>query len=280
MFSICTVTYGDYPELIKKTLDSLKANFSENPSHIRDVRIGLNAVSDSTFEYVMGWAGTFGLCPVFVYQEVNNQNVGKYPLMRRMFQEEPAVKLSDCVLWLDDDTYFKKVPSSWWERVFDLSAQHTVVGLVHYIVSRGNQSLGVKEQPWFTGHEMLKRHKFKFATGAWWTAQYDFLQKWDYPFLEVYHNGGDSILGELCRQQNASIFDFKEGAQCNARCCYKGIDQDGVVHINVGGRAGRRGIGKKPADEVYPWHYHGERPEDFSHHNFDLKVYEFNANNN
>ncbi len=274
MFSVCTVTYGDYPELTKKCLDGIQSSFS---SHIRDVRIGLNEVSSATFDYVMDWAATFGRCPVFVYQETSNGNVGKYPLMRRMFQEFPEIKDEDCVMWLDDDTHLNQVQSSWWDEVHELAYRHTVVGLMQYMQARGNQWEGIPEQPWFGNHLVSKRQKFKFATGAWWTAQYSFLKKWDYPFLEIYHNGGDSILGELCRQQNASIYDYRKGAHCNANCCRTTPNKEGVVQLNVGGREGRRGIGKKLADEVFPWHYHGENPEDFSHHNFDLKVYEFNV---
>ena len=91
MFSVCTVTYGDYPDLISQTLGSIKEHFH---GHIKDIRVGLNAVSDDTLKCVLDWAGTLRHCPVYVYQEVNNANVGKYPLMRRMFTEEPAPGLS------------------------------------------------------------------------------------------------------------------------------------------------------------------------------------------
>ena len=275
MFSVCTVTYGDYPDLISQTLGSIKEHFH---AHIKDIRVGLNAVSDDTLKYVLDWAGTLRHCPVYIYQEVNNANVGKYPLMRRMFTEEPAaVTESEFIMWLDDDSYFDGVTDEWWNEVYGLLREHTVVGLVHYIRARGNQHIGIAEQPWYSGQQVQRGHKFQFATGAWWAAKSSFLAEWDYPFLDVYHNGGDSILGELCRQQGASIHDFKRGAQCHARCCYKGTDRNNVVHINVGGREGRRGIGKKPSEEVYPWSFHGERAPSYTHHKFDLRVYTFDA---
>ena len=278
MFSVCTVTYGDYPELIRRTLESIKVNIPPE-SYVKDIRIGLNEVSDASFQYVMDWASYIGhYYPVFIYHPVGNVNVGKYPLMRRMFQEEPTVfSAAEFVMWLDDDSYFdlQEPLQDWWDHVRSCLQEHTVVGLIHYMRHRGNQHLGIKEQPWYTGKAIDRGYQFRFATGAWWAAQSSFLEKWDYPFLEVYHNGGDSILGELCRQQEATIYDLKLVAQCHAKCCYKGLDREGVVHVNIGGRAGRRGLGKKSSDEIYPWMLHGTGKEFYDNHNFDLEVYRF-----
>jgi hypothetical protein len=277
MWSVCTVTYGDYPDLISKTLKSLHEQYN---SRVQDIRIGLNDVSEATFDAVMRWCSTFRLCPVYVYQEVNNKNVGKYALMRRMFYEHPSpLTDSEAVMWFDDDSYLGPgVGDSWWDTVESALARSTVVGLTHYISSRGNQYLGIKDQPWYTDAVVNKRHRFAFATGAWWVAKAPFLYRWDYPFKEIYHNGGDSILGELCRQQSAVVYDFKHFAQCNAKCCLKGAARDdGVVQVNVGGREGRRGIGKKTADEVYPWHFYGEREQSYEHHNFDVRIYKFDG---
>ena len=51
MFSVCTVLYGDYPQLAERLLDSLKLR-----AHVQDFRIGLNAVSGRTRELVETWA--------------------------------------------------------------------------------------------------------------------------------------------------------------------------------------------------------------------------------
>ena len=279
MFSVCTVTYGDYPELIRRTLESITVSIPAE-SCVKDIRIGLNEVSDASFQYVMDWAGRFGsCCPVLVYRPVGNANVGKYPLMRRMFQEEPSVfSRAEFVMWLDDDSYFdlREPIQAWWDNVHHSLEEHTVVGLTHYMMSRGNQYVGISKQPWYTGKTVPRRHRFKFATGAWWATHSSFLKKWDYPFLEIYHNGGDSILGELCRQQEAPIHNFT-GAQCHAKCCYKGADRNDVVHVNVGGREERRGIGKKKSEEVFPWNFYGVKELSYKHHNFDLEVYKFDG---
>ena len=274
MWSICTMTYGDYPDLIGKTLDSIYSQFN---SRIKDIRIGLNAVSDVSFSRVMQWCGSFKLCPVYVYQEVNNKNVGKYPLMRRMLYEEPSpLAGSEGIMWFDDDSYLDAgVTDLWWDKVDNVSRMATVVGLQHVIGARGNQWQGIRAQPWYRDQHIQRRHRFTFITGGWWLAQSEFLQKWDYPFPEIYHNGGDSILGELCRQQSATLHDFKSDAQCHADCCYKQVDRAGVVHVNEGGRKGRRGLGKKTSEEVYPWQFYGVRPDNQDHHQFDIRMYKY-----
>ena len=276
MWSVCTMTYGDYPELIGKTLDSIHDQFN---ARVQDIRIGLNEVSEDSFARVMRWCEGFRLCPVYVYQEVDNRNVGKYPLMRRMFYERPSpLKEAEGIMWFDDDSYLDDgVTDAWWDKVENVSRTSAVVGLQHFMGTRGNQWQGIMDQPWYQEQKIQKRHRFTFITGGWWLAKAEFLEEWDYPFPEIYHNGGDSILGELCRQQRASILDFKEGAQCHADCCYKKVDRRGVVHVNVGGRKGRRGIGKKVADEVYPWQFYGERPETYDHHQFDIRMYKYDG---
>jgi hypothetical protein len=52
-------------------------------------------------------------------------------------------------------------------------------------------------------------------TGGWWVARTAFLQKWDYPFRELQHNGGDVILGELCRQQDAFMLSWHSRVTVN-----------------------------------------------------------------
>jgi hypothetical protein len=276
MWSVCTVAYGDYPDLICKTLQSLHDQFNVR---IKDIRIGLNEISDESFERVMSWCEQFRLCPVYVYQEIDNRNVGKYALMRRMLYECPSpLDESKAIMWFDDDSFLDAgVKDNWWDKVEKVSEGMMITGLKHTINCRGNQSAGIAHQLWYGGHAVKPRHRMQFMTGAWWLADATFLKRWDYPFVELHHNGGDSILGELCRQQGARIFDFKDGAQCHAECCYKDKDRTGVVHVNVGGRKGRRGLGKKPVDEVYPWQFYGERTESMDHHLFDIRMYSFDG---
>jgi len=268
MFSVCTVLYGDYPHLAEKLLRSLR-----DTVHTKDIRIGLNSVSNETRKYVHGWAvSNMAAQPIFVFEEENEKNIGKYPLMRQMFQ---FPEIGTKIMWFDDDSYLDHtVSESWWDGALKLANQHTQVGAIHSIRQRGKQFEAIKHQPWYANKPLNHTHRFKFATGGWWIADKQFLQAWDYPFLAIHHNGGDSILGELIRQRGGSLGSYFDGQQCHCESCKKRGIRYGqpVVHINVGGRAGRRGIGIK--NEKYVWNDGNPNPS-IDHQNFKLKVFRY-----
>lgn len=268
MFSVCTILYGDYFHLAEKLLSSLERN-----AHVKDFRIGLNAVCERTVDYVHGWAANnMAAQPIFLFQEEVNSNVGKYPLMRQMFR---FPEIGKQIMWFDDDSYLDAAAgTAWWDGAKNCVKRHTQVGAVHTIMQRGKQFEAIAQQPWYNHKPVNSRHRFRFATGGWWTAKSEFLAAWDYPFLDIHHNGGDSILGELIRQRNGSIGSYAGGMQCHCESCSrKGISYGKpVVHINVGGRAGRRGIGVK--GEKYVWS-NGLTSQPATHQNFNLKVYRY-----
>lgn len=265
MFTLAAIFYGDYPELASRLLTSISDHL-----HVSDIRLGLNEVSPKTQEFVHNWAlSQMKKVPVTVYQELNNKNVGKYPLMRQMLYDKPLAKK---LMWFDDDSYLN-AKYTWWENMY-VKSQHRFpiqIGAVHKIMQRNKQFEVIKQQPWYTAKVLNHRHLYTFATGGWWIADSAFLTKWDYPFKALYHNGGDSILGELIRQQDEVIYNAKEFVQCHCESCIRSgiIKQLNVVHINVGGRKGRRGIGR--TNEYYVWS-DGNPDPDLSHQNFQLKV--------
>jgi hypothetical protein len=269
MFSVCTLLYGDHTDLAKRLLDSLS-----KPSKVLDFRIGLNAVSPATYQVVRDWIATNSRrikTPVYLYEGSNSENLGKYPLMRQMLYDNLR-PIGPRVMWFDDDSYLDATSGdSWWHSTLDASNDKTQLGAVHYIMQRGRQHEVIKQQDWYTGKPVNARHRFTFVTGGWWVAQSCFLKKWDYPFWGLYHNGGDSIFGELVRQQAGSLYHFSTGCLCHCESCNKtGIIQNKpVVHINVGGRKGRRGIGV--TGENYIWSDGNAQP-DLSHQKFELRI--------
>ena len=268
MFSICATIYGDYPQLAAKLLDSIAVN-----AHVADIRLGLNSVSSATSSFVHSWAmSQMRAQPVFIFEPADNANVGKYPLMRQMFRYGD---IASKIMWFDDDSYVD--PSAgvdWWHSAHAVSKSNIQVGAVHSIMQRGRQHEVIKQQLWYQGRVLNSRHRYRFVTGGWWIADSAFLLKWDYPFPALHHNGGDSILGELLRQQYITPGQFHNGMQCHCEACSKkGISLDRpVVHINVGGRKGRRGIGVR--DENYVWS-DGNPTPDLNHQNFNVKVYRY-----
>lgn len=268
MFSVCAVLYGDHTPLARKLLESLRVN-----AHVANIRLGLNAVSAQTRNYVHTWAVDQSRAqPVFIFEPEGNRNIGKYPLMRQLFRYG---ELADRIMWFDDDSYVDSSAGiKWWDAIDLTSTGQVQVGAVHLIMQRKQQHLVIVRQPWYRGKPVNARHRFKFVTGGWWVGDTKFLTKWDYPFADLYHNGGDSILGELLRQQGKTPTPFPAGLQCHCESCSRrGVSLDRpVVHINVGGRKGRRGIGVR--DESYVWSDGNPNPN-HEHQNFDLKVYRY-----
>lgn len=265
MFSVCALLYGDYPDLARKLLNSLRIL-----TYVQDVRLGLNQVSAETQDCVHRWASE--QCrhrPVYLYGAEDGSNLGKYPLMRQMLRDRT---IADKVMWFDDDSYLDAaVGTGWWEQADAIVRNKTQIGALHWIMQRGRQHEVIKRQPWFTGKPINARHRFHFATGGWWVAKSRFLLDWDYPFPALHHNGGDSILGELIRQQGGTLGSFPVGMQCHCEGCARRGSMEGrpVVHINVGGRKGRRGLGV--TNERYVW-ADGNPAPSLSHQHFKMKV--------
>lgn len=279
--SVCALFYGDYPALASRLLDSLIVS-GPQPDALMDIRFGLNAVGRATRDLIFDFCGRRMLsAPCYVYEPY--VNVGKYPLMRRMFYDVKR-PLGPQVMWFDDDSYLCDCRAAWWNGLaFSLQpARVAMVGAVHCISPRGRQFEGIRQQPWYTGSGLKtgfdNRERFQFATGAWWVGKTDFITCWNYPFPEVFHNGGDSILGELVRQQQRTIVHPGDALCCHCEACLKRPrpPDRGRVHINVGGRRGRRGLGVALKEEVYPWqNYEPGKPVDLSHHDFNCQVHVF-----
>ena len=267
-FSLCVLLYGDYPQLASRVLRTLL----ELPdwSYIQDVRLGLNAVSAATEGVVAEFCGQRrASVPVRLWRP--ERNVGKPPLMRRMFYDVP---LACRVMWFDDDSYLGPTSDrDWWKAVRRASETTAVLGAIHTIRQRGRQWQGIQQQPWYRGKPVSSRTRFRFATGGWWVADSEFLRRHDYPFRACRHDGDDSILGELCRQQDAVLQAFPR-LQCGCESCRKRPwNPLAGVYINHEGRQGRRGLGLEPGKDVYPWeHYDPAVPEQYGHHDFACEI--------
>jgi len=215
-FSVCVLAYGPHQELAERCLGSIiRAADAADWRFVAELRIGLNAVSAETLrwvEQVAVQAHVSGCPRVTLYRSADN--IGKYPLMRYLFQHRP---LAPCTMWFDDDSYLRNPgDGDWWRRVAAMADTADVLGSIYRIRSRGQQWRGVMAQPWYTGEPVRPRHVFIFPTGGWWVIKSEILKKWDYPFPELYHRGGDQMLGELCRQQHYCLLQFNEGVAINA----------------------------------------------------------------
>ncbi len=215
--TVCVLCYGAYLDLAKRCRGSIVARM--DPECVADVRITLAEVCDETRDYVFN-----DVVPQLVsHAPVDVRlapNVGKYPLMRRMLYTVGPRPTASLVTWFDDDSYLVdpfqfrdvvRVMTSHREPIELLGSPYRAYGF------KPEQIEAIKQQSWYVGREIPRRRHPRFVTGGWWTARMATLRKFDYPFPEIRHNGGDSILGELCHQQGWRIepFGLAEGVRIN-----------------------------------------------------------------
>lgn len=218
--TICVLTYGAADPARRCLSSLLQALHQPYPRDlVREVRVGVNKGTGGLVGAVRGFAH---LCPVpvCVYREQFDNNVGKYPMMRRMFWGPPEELKTSHVLWMDDDTVLGIDPkSSWLDRLAAEVVRAEVVGPIYrtsindkkpYWPRSDAQAEEIRKQPWYKGKAFLERTPF--AQGGFWAAQVKFLKKWDFPHKAFRHNAnGDVFLGEIVRQQGLRLNDFSHG---------------------------------------------------------------------
>lgn len=248
IFTICVLLYGDYPELAKRCLNSLLP-FPDNP--LCELRIGMNAVGKETREFVDTYCNFHNSCSVNTSLYADNENNGKYPMMRRMLNQDPV--FSPYVIWFDDDSYVISPTNIYYKRLYDVMEMNyasrqkrLMTGHLRYINLRGNQEEWIKDQPWYKDKQLqdipadlsstLKRivQIKHFSVGGWWCISTECLKQLDWPPTNITHRGGDYMLGEAMRQNDFAIINYEAGVKINA-------GGDGNAHTSP-----RRGLDPLP----------------------------------
>lgn len=254
MFSVNALVFGDHPELAKRCLNSIAR--SADKDLVAEVRVGMNAACDETRAFVFDLMEK-APCPFFVYEEVTGSNVMKYPLMRRMLYDVehpiPADQVPN-VMWFDDDSFIVNGDRFWTDA--DTEFERCCCPMMGSVYFPGfywtpEERAAISRQPWYNGRDTSTQTKF--VTGGWWVADLEFLSEIDYPFRELRHNGGDTILGEVLRQRGQRPHHYRDNVAINA-------DKDGKESKSV-----RRGLTTKRPFQLPP-------PYDYSHHDFAVKV--------
>lgn len=246
-FTVCALMYGDNLPLAQRCLSRL-----DGAPHMEEVRIGLNAVSTATRNYVEDWGRQFSQqhgVPVYTYTP--DRNTGKYPLMRRMF----VSPLARYVMWFDDDSYFDHDATWWTNELLPALAGQDMIGQQWRLPVQGNQWEWIMQQPWYNRRVQKPRH-FHFCQGAWWVIRSEILKQYDWPTRDLHHCGGDSMLGELLRHQNRVVGKFDSGVRINAD------------ELGQHSKATRRGIDQP----VVGRYYRREDAVSYAHHDFSLSM--------
>lgn len=271
-FSVCVLCYGDHPHLAARCLNSIAR--SADWALIDSIQVGLNAVSPATRTVVDRAAASWPV-PWRILEPADGANVGKYPLMRRMFYGPPEaagiaiprrVLKASRVMWFDDDSYVRDESGpEWWRQVRAAATDVTVLGSLYKVAGTPTLSAAIADQDWYTATprraadpvaaDRAGSPVHTFVTGGWWVARSRFLRIWDYPFLALHHNGGDVLLGELCAQQKQKLGGFNAGVAINA-------DAQGRES-----RAPRRGRSEVPAGRSPTFDWTGT-----AHHDFTVRI--------
>ena len=210
LFTICVLLYGDFPKLADRCLRSITRAV---PAADLNLRVCMNAAAPRVSDWVRSWVPEEN---VREYPE----NPGKYPVMRDLLYGARPIS-TPYMIWFDDDSYLSpeteyRDGKGWLSLVEQAMATADLLGSVYTIPWQGRQREFVRRQPWYAGKNPGAVSHIRFVTGGWWTARTDVLRRFDYPWKDLGHNGGDAMLGELCRQQGLRIRAFREGVRINA----------------------------------------------------------------
>ncbi len=238
--AVCLL-YGDHTAFAARLLQSLSDLLAADGNRIVEIRCGLNAATTPTRDLVHAWALRASL-PVQLLQA---DNVGKYPMMRHLLRLPAAAPHSINVkaIWFDDDAYVQATPG-WWEAWADACQQADVVGKIYHWYVQPGQREWYRTQPWYRAELPATLHNrrdvVKFVQGSFWTAGLQYLLELNWPIPELYHNGGDSLLGLRVLHAGGKLGAFSRGVRVN--CSLDGRED----------RSQRRGLDTRPLGYGYP----------------------------
>ena len=211
-FTVLGLLYGDHAVLARRLLSSW-SRYIKPRDGVARFCIGLNSVCDETVNLVHEFAN--GLPDGVSCSTYAADNPGKYPVMRRMLYDTDRPIRTPYVMWFDDDSAL--AASDVFRRIYPmLGGGVDLLGAHFRFKLRGGQPDYIRSRPWYSGMSVLNGRVESFIAGGWWVARYSILEKWDYPWPELQHRGGDVMLGAMCRQQHYRMAEYREGLLINA----------------------------------------------------------------
>ncbi len=234
--SICVLTYGNYPALARRCIESIRCNCDLS---FYQLIVGANEVCPETHDYlqILAAAGEID------HLELSPVNIHKCPMMRRMF----AAISTEYIWWFDDDSYIA-APDAF-ERQFEAvrTSPATVVlwgdgaycNQPHDFIKLPDIKSFIRSAFWYRGltppawepggkgelnfnGQGTGDGRWLFVLGGCWWARTHCLRTLDWPDRRLAQLGDDVLLAEAMRQQGWHVAN---------------IGSPGVV-INTGPRRG------------------------------------------
>lgn len=249
--TVCVLGFGDQTTDLGRCLESIRRVLPGDESVAR-VRIGLNRPSSALSVLPARWAASCADArPMLPCNIVRTTWLPKYPTARLLIHGDADADAdvtpieTEYVMWFDDDSYIcDDAPATFFADHVAAMAQggYDLAGSRYTQTLRRGQRAWIEAQPWANlavfpspqknaaGDDMAT-----FCQGAWWIARTARLREWDYPWPQLYHNGGDVMLGELARRQHWKIRNTRDGVAINAgatgresKAPRRGLDTDPI----------------------------------------------------
>jgi len=218
-FTICVLTYGDFPRLARQVIESIQ-RFCPRSEY--QLVVGANAVGVETRAYLEARKNAGGLDRLIL----SPANLNKCPMMRRLFEHVST----EFIWWFDDDSYVaapdalsqwlacaRAAPEStvmWGElcrctRTIDFTDLENAVDFVR----RAPWYRGLPPPSWRAGGKgefnFQNRNcgdgRWDFITGGCWLIRTGAVRALDWPDRRLIKLGDDVFLGEAIRQQGWSL---------------------------------------------------------------------------
>jgi hypothetical protein len=213
LFTVCCLMHGDHPELAERLLKP----FARQDYNLFDLRVCFNGCSPAMESVAAGLISQLQQLGLRVDRYDGNEPYYKYPEMWYLFHEPPGLE-TRFTMWFDDDSFILPgAPRDWFHRVGTALGRHHMVGAIygwkHWSETERDW---IEDQPWYSGKSVRKPHVPHFCTGGWWGIRTSVLHAWEWPSKALQHEGGDVMLGELCRQQGYKLGKFTDHIGINA----------------------------------------------------------------
>ena len=202
--------YGDYPELAKQFLEHWNRNAFGLP-----LRVGMNGCGEATRRRVRESTACGGGCIQVLESETN---LGKAPMMRRMFRSWPIH--SEWIVWFDDDSFpFRADWESSLRVAIAAQPEAAMLGVPAEVTMDVRMARWVESAPWYRGVPWLGEvggeglRRIEFILGGFWVLRTEWIWRLDWPDARLGHFGDDVALGEAIRQQGGKLGFFRSGVR-------------------------------------------------------------------
>jgi len=193
MTTIFMLVYGDYHKLHRATLEAFMRQKYSNAR----VRLWLNVVCLETLDWLLT------VVPKDWLLYISSENVPKYKVMWKLFNDPVNPIETPWITWFDDDIV---TTPEWFSGALGFIAGDPHISFFGAQFWRPHSS-GVKH--WLKTARWYKRQPFSayqgtngiwFIRGSYWWLETAVMRQLDWPDPRLVHNGGDTALSEAILQ--------------------------------------------------------------------------------